>query len=150
MTDELTTAPIANPSDAEWVDDLYLLSFGAYGTTRVFAWASSLDSAWEIAVDWLDDKGLAGIFTTITDEDLAAAAAEIGVAWPTEDDEQRGRVYEAAEADLTMVSHTTLRNCGPGPHYVPSWEWTAVGPEWLDREVVAAVRARSLDEVEAA
>ena len=118
MSDDLLQTPIANPSDAEWVDDLYLLSFGCYGTTRVFVWADSLDSAWEVAVDWLDDQGFAGIFTTISDEDLASAAEDLGVAWPTEDDDQRQQVYEAAETDLTMVSHTTLQN----------WPWPALRP----------------------
>ena len=117
--------PIANPNDHDWCHSLMAVSFGAYGDRTILVWTKRDDweTAWEHAVEWLDDHRLGGYFTTIDPADLADAARDLGVAWPSDDSAIAARVWERAETDLTPIGHTTLRNCGPGPHYVPSWEW---------------------------
>lgn len=152
MTDTDTDlVPIANPLDhALGYTTLWRLSFGAYGDTRVAVWTcgEDLEAAWEEAVEWLDHLKLVGHFVGLDDAELAEAAEDLGIAWPTEDDEERWRVYERAEVDLTPVSHTQLKNAGPGPWYVPSWEWTA---DEIDRtsDLYREVARRSIETAEA-
>ena len=118
--------PIANPNDHAWFHNLLAVSFGAVGTTTILVWVQGEDweSAWEHAVEWLDDHRKPGYFVTVSPDDLAEAARDLDVTWPSDDREVADRVWERAETDLTVVGHTTLENCGPGPHYVPSWEWS--------------------------
>lgn len=117
--------PIANPDDYTWCHSLMAVTFGAYGDRTILVWvkADDWESAWEHAVEWLDDHRMPGYFTTITPDDLAEAAERLDVAWPSDDPEVAERVWSECEVDLTAIGHTTLRNCGPGPHYIPSWEW---------------------------
>lgn len=72
--------PIANPSDAEDAQSLYQFQFGAYGDTVVYVWADSDESAFEIAVEWLDDHA-PGLLVDVTLDDLKEAAEDQGIAW---------------------------------------------------------------------
>ncbi len=114
--------PIANPSEADEDKSLYQFQFGAYGDTNVYVWADSDEAAFEIAVEWVDDHA-PGVLTSLDEGDLKAAAEDEGVewkdSWPDYDDEEFQRVIEAAEADLTVIGHTSLKH----GQYIPSWEW---------------------------
>lgn len=155
MVRESVDHPVANAPEAYNVagkygrGDLFKVWFGQAGTTIVYVWADSYESAFEEAVEWLDDMGYCGYFVTVTEEDLRMAAEEEGVdnvdAVVREimsgriESREANRVIQTAEADLTLVDHTSLRNCEKelegGPLYVPSWEWgldevERGGPEW--------------------
>ena len=97
----------------------YMFTFGAYGATYVAVIGGSLEDGLEACEEWLD-KHAPGLLHTITADDYAAAAKELGIEWPREEhDDLAKKVTQAAEADMTMVGHTTLQhgNC------IPSWEW---------------------------
>lgn len=162
--------PIVNPGEAEFLmgrgtggyrgaeGPLWYMNFAMQ---PLYVWARSIDDAFEEAVEWLDDNGQCGHFVTIDEGDIVEAAENEGfserearaiVAEMKEGEwsDDVNRVMTAAEADLTMVSHTTLHNCekqlGTGPLYVPSWEWGA--GEVTDPEEFEAVFERSLEEAE--
>lgn len=167
MAEDWDKTPIANAFEARnMVDEdtgelkgyvrtqLFKLWFGAYGTTHVYVWADHLEDALEEAIDWLDDTGQCGVFTFLDEDDFRAAAEEQGYhprdiddmvadgSWPDD-------VIEAAEADLMVVGHTTLK-CGEGeysPPYIPNWEWGG-GEVTEGSEEFQAVLERSLDEPE--
>jgi len=127
--------PVANPSEVEFFEDnrhvhegpLWFFSFGAYGATHLYVWADGIESAFEIAVEWLDIHA-PGLLTDVTEGDYRAAAEDLGIAWdpnwmtsPERGDERLWeKVREAAEADLTVIGHTTLQH----GQFIPSWEWT--------------------------
>lgn len=133
--------PIANPDDApeerdgalgpHYSTSLFRFSFGAYGSTQLYVWArrDCLDSAFEIAVEWLDDHA-PGILMTIGPEDYREAATSMGLDYDHAlgyandgyDDTELARITEHAEADMTMIGHTTLKN----GNAIPSWEWTCI------------------------
>jgi hypothetical protein len=145
--------PIANPGECEFFEDndhvregpLWLLHFGAYGETALYVWSDGCESAFEVAVEWLDDNA-PGHLVKFEESDYRAAAAELGLSW--EPDEQANaetdRIIEHAEVDHTVIGHTTLEH---GTH-VASWEWTLREVEH-DSEEWQSVVARSL-ELEAA
>lgn len=130
------SAAIANPEEVDLgCPTLWLLSFGAYGETHVYAWTDSLESAFEVAVEYLDEEGQCGHFTLLSGDDYAAAADELGVRWDPEAPDDA--VIQHAEADLTPIGWTTLdceRESGASA-FVPSWEWTG-------RQVRGQERAR--------
>ena len=115
--------PIANPDEFEDDKKLYLFTFGAYGSTKVYVWADHDEDAFEIAVEWLDDNA-PGHLTDVTEDDLKRSAEDLGVewqpSWPDWDDAAFAHVVQNAEADLTQVAHTTLKH----GQYLHSWEWT--------------------------
>lgn len=136
---------IANPGDiyAHLTMGLFRFWFGTVGTTFVYVWTRSSDfeSAFEVAVEWLDEQGAAGHFTTVTENDLKAAAEEEGIewqeSWPDWEDPEFQRLVDAAEADLTVIGHTTLKH---GTHLV-SYEWGAdeiTDPEEWKRVALAS------------
>ncbi len=130
--------PIANPEDS---GTIYRFTFGAYGTTAVYALGHDLESAFEIAVEWLDDNA-PGHLTTIGEDDYRRAADELGVEFSHDaGDEGMQRVFEAAEADMTMIGHTTLKN----GNAIPSWEWTVDEVYGEEQEEVEA-RIAELEE----
>jgi len=124
-----TNHEIANGCDcgtAKHPARLFRLWFGQVGTTHVYCWADSFESAFEVAVEWLDDKGFAGYFVDVTVDDLKEAAEDLGIPWKPEwpqvgviDDPDYEKVLEHAEADLTCIGHTTLKS----GRYIPSYEW---------------------------
>lgn len=144
--------PIANPSQVDFFEDnrfvregpLWQLSFGAYGSTHVYVWADGAESAFEEAVEWLDDNA-PGMLVMVGEEDYQRAADELGKVWdPSEPDYE---VIETAEADMTMIGHTTLKH----GNAVASWEWQMReiergSDEWND--VVERSREESGDEYE--
>lgn len=144
--------PIANPSQVDFFEDnrfvregpLWQLSFGAYGSTHVYVWADGAESAFEEAVEWLDDNA-PGMLVMVGEEDYQRAADELGKVWdPSEPDYE---VIETAEADMTMIGHTTLKH----GNAVASWEWQLRevergSDEWND--VVERSREESGDEYE--
>jgi len=131
------SAPIANPDEVDGGPSrLWRVTFGAYGSTHVYAWADSLEDAFEVAVEYLDDEGLCGHFTILTEEDYAAAAEELDREWdPASPDFE---VMEHAEADLTPIGWTTLECArrGGGSAFVPSWEWTARQVRGAERQQI--------------
>lgn len=141
------SASIANPDeiDGGFSSHLWCVSFGASGTTHVYTWADSMEDAFEVAVEYLDDEGQCGHFTILTEDDYAAAADELGQEWdPSSPDDA---VMEHAEADLTPIGWTTLecaRKAG-GSAFVPSWEWTAREVRGAERE---RIEERSWEEIE--
>lgn len=139
--------PIANASEVDFFEDnrfvregpLWQFQFGAYGTTNLYVWADSMDSGFEIAVEWLDDHA-PGLLVMVGEEDYQQAANELGKVWdPSDPDDE---IMQTAEADMTMIGHTTLTH----GNAVPSWEWHAHevergSPEW--NEVVERSREES-------
>ncbi len=120
--------PIANPSafDCDY-HHLWRFAFGAYGSTVVYVWTfrNSVEDAFETAVEWLDENA-PGHLVNLTQDDYKQAAEELGIAWPESGDvnslegDEFERVVTHAEADLTLIGHTTLNN----GQYVLSYEWT--------------------------
>ena len=113
-----TRVPTANePGDGE---RCYRFRFGAYGLTVVDVFADSDESAFETAVEWLDDNA-PGHLVSIGDNELKEAAEELGIAFDPQDIAGLPeKVLEKAEEDLTVIGHTTLKN----GQYVISHEWT--------------------------
>jgi hypothetical protein len=136
----MANIPIVNPGDAEWKDTLFELQFGAYGSTRLYVWADHLEDAFEEAVEWLDENA-PGHLINLTTADLKEAAKDEGITWqshwPDWGDPDFEKVIERAEADLTLIGHTTLKH----GQYVASWEWT--GHE-VDHAKTEKVREASL------
>lgn len=113
--------PTANePSDGE---RLYRFNFGAYGSTVLDVFADELESAFEIAVEWLDDNA-PGHLVKLEESDYIEAAKELHLAWDPEnyDTLDMLKIIERAEADLTSIGHTTLKN----GQFGASYEWTVV------------------------
>ena len=148
MIDDLAnTAPIANPFDFDLGRGrLWCVTFGAYGSTHVYAWADSLEDAFEEAVEHLDDEGQCGHFTILTSDDYQEAADELGVQWdPSEPDQA---VVDHAEADLTAIGWTTLdcERTGGGSAFVRSWEWSAREVTGDERRSVADRSRAAIEE----
>jgi hypothetical protein len=95
-----------NATDAGWTRHRYLLSFGAYGWTRLLVWANSLDDAFDVACEYLHGHAPGLLADDAVQAEYLAAVAE------GYDDE---RAQELAEVDTTRSSDG---------HYVHSWEWT--------------------------
>lgn len=135
--------PIANPGDLASSKTLWLFTFGAYGETSLWVWSDEQESAFEIAVEWLDDHA-PGHLVSLTEDDLKAAASDLGIewdeSWPDYDDAAFQEVVESAEADLTMIGHTTLTH----GQYVASHEWTM--GEVLNDEFRADAAVESFEE----
>lgn len=116
--------PIANASEVDLFEDnsfvregpLWELQFGAYGSTHVYVWADGVESAFEVAVEWLDDHA-PGLLVMVNEEDYQRAAEELGKVWDPSDPDYE--IIETAEADMTMIGHTTLKH----GNAVASWEW---------------------------
>lgn len=113
--------PIAPDTSSD--DTGFLFSFGAYGDTHVVVMASHLEEGLEVALEWLDGNA-PGLLTAVDEQDYRDAAKELGLTgWGTDgalSSLDESRVLERAEQDMTMVTHTTLKN----GNAIPSWEWT--------------------------
>lgn len=138
-----TRFPIANACDHSSYRNLYLMWGGAYGTTRVFVWANSFEDAFEEFVEWADDHA-PGLLTKLDTSDLKSSARDLGIpwqsSWPDYEDDDFVRVLENAEADLTLIGHTTLKH----GQYIPSWEWG--GDDVSGSEEYDNVKRRSIME----
>lgn len=107
-----------NPSDRNGTfsneQGIYDLRFGAYADVRVSVHAASADDALELAAEWLAEHE-PGHFI---EPDYAAAAKELGLAWPTDNEQEGEAIQSAAEADLTYTESGWLAQL----------EWTVDGP----------------------
>jgi hypothetical protein len=147
--ERIAATPIANPGEFE-VDtepryrtrQLFRMWFGAYGETALYVWADSFESAFEEAVEWLDDNAPWHL-TSLDESDLKEAADDLGIAFSKDmPEEDLMRVMEHAETDLTLIGHTTLEH----GEYVASWEWG--GDEVTDARELELVEERSVQEAE--
>jgi hypothetical protein len=81
----------------------------------VYIWADSFDDAWEELVEYLDAHA-PEVFETIGEDELKEAADDLNIpwkaTWPDWQDRDFEKVVEHAEADYTMISHTTLKSGG--------------------------------------
>jgi hypothetical protein len=98
-----------------------------------------MESGFETAVEWLDDNA-PGLLVMVDENDYRRAAEDLGKVWdPSEPDDE---IMQAAEADMTMIGHTTLQH----GNAVASWEWHVRevkkgSPEW--NQVVERSREES-------
>ena len=107
---------IANPGDHDWTRGLFKMWADQHSPVHVYVWSKSFDSAFEHMVDYFDEQGMCGMFTYVDDDDLRAAAKDLGIGWSEDgwddlSERDQDRVLTAAEADMTMIGHTTLRGC---------------------------------------
>ena len=111
-----------NGSDRSWTRNRFVLWFGQCAPTYLMIWANDIESAFEIAVEWLDDNA-PGHLTSFTLEDYQLTAKELKLewraTWPDYDDMNFVNVVDTTEADHTTIGHTTLKH---GTH-VASYEW---------------------------
>jgi hypothetical protein len=103
---------------------------------NVYIRAKSFDDAQDALMDWCDHPDRIGHFTGITHEDIAECGPTYGYS-PKEilakiDADQWGedsvleQCRQAAEADMSMVNHTTLEHWDYKNKGMPgflSWEW---------------------------
>lgn len=138
---DIRTVPFCETSASEH-DVGFLFSFGAYGDTHVVVLAAHLEDALESALEWLDDNA-PGLLHTIGPAQYEEAAKELGIPWNRGivNSADMDRICEIAEADMTMVTHTTLEhgNC------IPSWEWH-VRELMADELKIVKARKEKLDE----
>lgn len=103
---------IANPHDKTFVSGpeagAFVFTFGAYGSTWVLVYANGVDSALEVAADWLKDNA-PGHFVEPDYPD---------VDWTTLSSAEADALRECAEVDLTYTE----------AGWIPSWEWHVTGP----------------------
>lgn len=99
---------------------LFEMWAGAYADTKVLVRAEHFETAFELLVEWLDDNA-PGCLTKLETSDYEAAAEELGLVWDPKEGlgMDEARIIEHAEADLTVIGHTTLKN---GTH-IASYEW---------------------------
>lgn len=132
----MTTTPIANACDHD--KSLWFMSFGAYGDTHLYVWADSVEDALEEAFEWLDDNA-PGILSKIERDEYETAARELNLKIDTEDEGEQERIREHAEIDMTMCSHTTLKN----GNAISSSEWFIIEVYDMDEHVCVRSEAES-------
>jgi len=100
---------LANPSEHDWKDNLYLIWFGSMFATNFLVWAKGFEDALEIAAETAHDAGMKGFFVDDAQmqEYYAEAREELGP------DAEEDEVMQQAEEDLTYTESG----------YVPSHEW---------------------------
>lgn len=118
----------------------FRFGFGAYGCTVLYVLKEHLEDALEEALEWLDDNA-PGVLSTVGPDDYKRAAQELGVTWEPEEmsDADTYRVVQAAEADMVMVTHTTLKN----GNCIPAWE---VSYDELDASTLATARSALIEQ----
>ena len=133
--------PVVNPLDLPTGSydrkQLFLMWAGAYDSTQGYVWADHLEDAFEEWVEYLDDHA-PGVLVSHAEfmELLDEAARERGFkSWQeadkglNQDSPRRLEIVEEAEADLTIIGHTTLKN----GMYIAGHEWggdEVDGPEF--------------------
>ena len=100
---------IVNASDRDWSRHSYLLSFGAYGWTRLLVWENSLDDAFETAAEWLVEHAPGHVVVMGSrdyDDLMREACEESGLEWPIppgaliDDDALAERYWQAEDAAM--------------------------------------------------
>jgi hypothetical protein len=114
--------PIVNPNEYDYRDWVYLFSFGAYGDKLLLVFGKGVESALEVAADYM--KTVApGVF--VSQEELKNLYEEVLAEGKSEEEAQ-----EAATVDLTYTE----------AGYIPSWEWTV---DDAPPEILEAAKAAS-------
>lgn len=134
---------IVNPGDRSWTKHRYVLAFGAYGWTKLMAYANSLGDALDECVDWIAEHA-PGLLADDAVEEAYREALEGGEAPCSECDGDGGcssegagmceacggsgvrRMTEEEAREEAEVDTTCAGNSG---HYLLSWEWTIVAED---------------------
>ncbi len=109
---------VVNPSERDYTDHRFVLSFGAVGTTHLLVWGH-LDDALETAAEWLAEHAPGHIMAHDSDELQELFNEAMGELYPESesiddlDPEQVERCQEQATADLTYTE----------AGYLTSYEW---------------------------
>lgn len=130
---------IANPSERRWWPNSYLFSFGAYGSTYVLAYGSSLEDALEEAAAWLADNAPGHLMPFGGEEHtdlIKEACHERGIEFDPDKccgviEESWDDILQEAEADLTYTESG----------FLTSYEWT-VHENPSKADLIALYRAR--------
>lgn len=135
---------IANPSERIF-DNLYQFQFGVYKYTKVYVWSNSFESAFEEAIEWVDDNEPEHLYN-VNEESLKEAAEELGFIYRKHNDklfndEEFEKIREQAEVDLTIIGHTTLKH----GQYIANYEWN--GHDVTDTDERAMVREQGNKEI---
>ena len=152
--------PILNSSDVCEGATLMRMWAGACAPTEVYVWGSSFETAFEMLVEYLDEHAPGCLVSHEEFRDLLdEAAQEVGHAdweaaqehwkvngghaaagWHNDMMNDLSQIIEAAEADLTVIGHTSLDNGG----HIASHEWG--GSEVSDPTEYREAFCRSLAE----
>lgn len=122
---------VVNPSERDYTDHRFVLSFGAYATTHLLVWGH-LDDALETAAEWLAEHApghvmLKGNGADKRDPELneliKETCTELGLAWPIPDDidwsdSDAMQPYWDAEQEA-FADLTECEDC-----YLTSYEWS--------------------------
>lgn len=129
---ETETIPVADATDIpDECSPLFLFSFGAYGWTKVYAFANAgrgIESALENAAGWLADNAPGHL----SEPDYSEAAEDLGYTMQDGEDSEEvmAEISVAAEQDMTYTESGWLNSA----------EWLV--DEVFDTAVHAACRAR--------
>jgi hypothetical protein len=121
---------IANPSDKGFWKNTYIFAFGAYGWTRVLAYANSMDSALDECADWIEENAPGLMADAEVAEEynrLITEAKENGE--DVDSEEVQNRIREESEADTLTA--------GNASHYFHSWEVNIVRENPTRDELIA-------------
>lgn len=108
---------VANADHKNWTQP-WILCFGAYGETRVLAYAVSLEDALEVCAEWLLGNR-PGVFCTVEVQEEFADRLLEGLS--TED------AWDTATVDTTSVLD--------GEHFLHSWEWSLVAENPTPKQI---------------
>jgi hypothetical protein len=111
---------IVNPLERHNTTNRFVLHFGAYGWTRLLAYADNLEDALDECVDWIAEHA-PGLLA----DDTVAEEYERLIAEGMDEDEAR----EEAEVDTTIA--------GNAGHYLNSWEWGILAENPTRAELLA-------------
>lgn len=108
---------VANASDRSWTRQSFVLWFGQCAPTYVLVYANDLDSALELAADWLADNAPGHLIAHDSSE-LQELYTEAADAWIDEhgrdpEGDEACAITEQATADLTYTE----------AGYLTSYEW---------------------------
>ncbi len=83
------------------------MDFGAYGSTRLLAYANSIESALEACGDWIIENAPGLLATEAVNDEFERLKS---------DGKPNDEAWEAATVDTTSIDS--------GNHYLHSWEWS--------------------------
>ncbi len=120
---------VVNPSEREYTDQRFVLSFGAYGTTHLLVWGH-LEDALEAAAEWLADNAPGHIMLEghgnderdpQLDELMREACSGHGIAfddidWTELDGDEQQRLWDIEQEAYADLTHTQRG-------YLTSYEW---------------------------
>ncbi len=111
---------IVNGNDRAWSKHRFILAFGAYGDTRLMVWADHLETALDVAIDWIADNA-PGLLADAAVNEAFKEAKDQGLS----DDQAM---------DQATIDTTCGGNCG---NYLNSWEWCIVAEDPSRGEILA-------------